>query len=72
MPKGNLVIEVKCVKCMSATLNVPDDLTGDPLVTCECGHLVGPYRSLVAALQGEAHTIIHGYFTGVTFKPLEA
>jgi hypothetical protein len=71
MPKGTLVIEVKCANCLSASLSMPDHLTNDPIVSCaDCGHAVGPYSALKAALEGQAHTSILGALTEVTFKPI--
>jgi len=70
--KGTIVIEIKCIKCLSTRQDVPDDLSNDPIVKCaDCGTVIGPYSAIKAALEGQAHTAIFGGATTVSFKPLD-
>jgi hypothetical protein len=71
MPKGSLVVQIKCLKCGSAVLEVPDDTSDDPLVVCENGHVIGPYSALKAELERQTHTVIQGFATEVTLKPVK-
>jgi uncharacterized Zn finger protein len=71
MGKGTLIIEIKCANCGSTVLQFPDDLADSSLVHCTgCGHNVGPYGAIKAALRGETHTPV-GVVTTEVFKPLD-
>lgn len=71
MPKGALVVEIQCIRCMGTGLEIPDDLTNDPIIKCaNCKLEIGPYSALESALKGEAHTVISGGVSKVTLKPI--
>lgn len=71
MTKGTIGIVVECAKCGGSVLEVPDNPAHDTLIPCgQCGNFIGPYGAIEAALQGQAHTGLHGGFTKMAFKPI--
>lgn len=71
MTKGTFVVQVKCVKCGSTVVDVPDGYTDNTIVHCGNGHVLGPYGALQAAIKNQSHTVIFGAITEATFKPIK-
>lgn len=48
-----------CRQCQNDLFILPQIRTSDELVRCKCGNQIGPYLSLVAFADGEAHTPVN-------------
>lgn len=49
---------VVCENCAQSRFDIPADESGDPLIKCRCGIILGPIFSLRAFSNEEAHTIV--------------
>jgi hypothetical protein len=50
---------IACTTCGQTSFEIPRNETGDPLITCTCGHLLGPIFSLRAFANDETHTLVN-------------
>ena len=71
MAKGTIGVEVKCLHCRSAIVELPDGATDDSRVHCtNCGKDIGSFGAIKAAFNGEASDAAIGISIEPTFKPL--
>jgi hypothetical protein len=57
---------IACLTCNATKFELPTDRSRDDLVSCRCGETLGPYLSLVAFANGEAHTPVNATIVHVS------
>lgn len=58
--------QIACRNCGNDRFEIPTDEWSDNLVSCGCGQVVGPYRSLVAFADNEGHTAVNAIIKPLT------
>lgn len=61
---------VTCLTCCSTKFELPLDRSRDDLVGCRCGETLGPYLSLVAFADSEAHTPVNARVMQISAEKL--
>lgn len=71
MSKGTIGVQIQCLKCGSAVMEIPDGATDSTLIHCgDCGTVIGPLNDIHRAISGEAHTVIFGGVATANRKPV--
>lgn len=50
---------VACNGCGNVVFELPTEAARNSLIRCQCGRIVGPYRSLLAFADNDPHTSVN-------------